>query len=154
MARVNVDISKQYIRFDSGDYYSIFGQNDSGESARVSIINKIEEESVAFMFDIGSKAFRVNNDNDKRFDLGMDRIRWRNVYSQNGNFSGNLTVSGNINGTKVASLVSIDDLMEVFTSEQIAKIESKVAMRVKQTNDEDMTKNNVIEHNGGGISET
>ena len=53
-----------------------------------------------------------------------------------------------------ASLVSLDDLKEVLTTEQIAKIEAKVLRRVEQINSEDMIENNVLEHNGGGILET
>lgn len=62
--------------------------------------------------------------------LGTSAKRWNGIFSKNGDFSGNLTVNGTINGTQVASLISIDDLKEVLTTEQFKAIDAKVQKRV------------------------
>lgn len=62
--------------------------------------------------------------------LGDSTFRWKSVYAQAGNFSGNLTVSGTINGTTVASLVTLDDLAEVLSVKQMTALEAKVQQRV------------------------
>ena len=51
---------------------------------------------------------------------------------------GNIVAGGTINGTNVASLVSLDDLKEVLSSEQIMKIEARVKQRMAVAKVEDI----------------
>lgn len=53
---------------------------------------------ISFTDDQANRAIYAGADNNEAIDFGLSYRRWKNVYSKNGNFSGDLAVSGSING--------------------------------------------------------
>lgn len=125
-ARITRSGDLRYLYLDEENKFGIAADTSS---SLLRLISSDSAGSLSLYSVLNGRTLRPSGTGNNTISLGADNTRYKTIYGVDGNFKGDLIVTGTINGVAAASLVSLDDLKTVLSEDQVYKLSAKLNQR-------------------------